>query len=125
MSNRPNRSLLNSTNYLDLEGTNGAAEGDYAVGIKGTCTKLEKSYFRLTSAPEPSEVRPEEVLQITLNLMKKKWRNKEADYMYLDDQFRSMRQDLVVQRIQNAFTVKVYETHARIALEFADLDHFN
>ena len=57
---------------------------------------LEKSYFRLTSAPDPSDVRPEEVLQKTLKLMKLKWRNKEADYMYLDDQFRSMRQDLVV-----------------------------
>lgn len=36
-----------------------------------------------------------------------------------------MRQDLTVQRIQNPLAVKIYETHARIALEMADLDQFN
>lgn len=33
ISTRPNKSLLNSLN-LDLDGTNGAGEDDYAVGIK-------------------------------------------------------------------------------------------
>ena len=33
ISNRPNKSLLNSLN-LDLDGTNGAGEDDYAVVIK-------------------------------------------------------------------------------------------
>jgi hypothetical protein len=37
-----------------------------AVAIKGTNTKLEKSYFRLTSAPDPSSVRPEPVLREAL-----------------------------------------------------------
>jgi hypothetical protein len=52
---------------------------------KGTCTKLEKSYFRLTSAVDPSEVRPENVLKKTLKLLVEKWKNKEADYKYIDD----------------------------------------
>lgn len=60
-------------------------------GIQGTCQKLEKPYFRLTQAPNPEEVRPEPVLKKTLKLMKKKWKNQENDYRYIDEQFRSMR----------------------------------
>lgn len=85
--------------------------------IKGTCTIVEKPFFRLTSAPDPAKVRPEHVLKQALKLLKSKWETKAADYIYIDDQFRSLRQDLTVQRIQNDFCVKVYETHARIALD--------
>lgn len=94
-------------------------------GIKGTCRKLEKEYFRLSGAPDPTLVRPEEILQKALKLMKKKWKNKEADYAYICDQLRSIRQDMMVQRIKNEFAVDVYETHARIALESRDISHFN
>lgn len=93
--------------------------------VKGACQVLEKAYFRLTAAPDPAEVRPEEILQQSLKLMSKKWKKRQADYRYIDEQFRSMRQDLTVQRIQNPLAVKIYETHARIALEMADLDQFN
>ncbi|POS87276.1 hypothetical protein EPUL_003518 [Erysiphe pulchra] len=60
--------------------------------VIGTCQALEKRYFRLTSAPNPSH---------------------------------SLRQDLTVQHIANEFTVSVYETHARIALEKGDLGEYN
>lgn len=82
----------------------------------GTSEKLEKQYFRLTSAPDPQHVRPLHVLEKTLELLKKKWRT-ESNYSYICDQFKSLRQDLTVQHIKTDFTVLVYEIHARIALE--------
>ncbi|KAK5411164.1 hypothetical protein LTR06_006054 [Exophiala xenobiotica] len=92
--------------------------------IVGRSQKLEKNYFRLTSAPNPDDVRPLEVLRKTLELLKKKWRS-EANYVYICDQFKSLRQDLTVQHIKNEFTTSVYEYHARIALEKGDLGEYN
>lgn len=92
--------------------------------VVGTSQKLEKSYLRLTAPPKPEVVRPEPILRQTLDLLKKKWR-KERNYSYICDQFKSMRQDLTVQRIKNELTVEVYEIHARIALEMGDLGEYN
>jgi len=92
--------------------------------IVGRSQKLEKNYFRLTSAPNPDDVRPLEVLRKTLELLKKKWRS-DGNYVYICDQFKSLRQDLTVQHIKNEFTTSVYEYHARIALEKGDLGEYN
>ena len=92
--------------------------------IIGRSQVLEKNYFRLTSAPNPDTVRPLPVLQKTLELLKRKWKEK-ANYTYICDQFKSLRQDLTVQHIKNDFTVNVYEIHARIALEKGDLGEYN
>ncbi|KAJ5675720.1 hypothetical protein N7462_008617 [Penicillium macrosclerotiorum] len=92
--------------------------------VVGRCQNLEKNYFRLTSAPNPDSVRPLPVLQKTLDLLKKKWKQ-EGNYTYICDQFKSLRQDLTVQHIRNDFTVIVYEIHARIALEKGDLGEYN
>lgn len=85
---------------------------------------MEKQYLRLTSAPDPTTVRPLPILRQTLELLLKKWKD-ERNYTFICDQFKSMRQDLTVQRIQSEFTVQVYEWHARIALEMGDLGEYN
>lgn len=92
--------------------------------IVGRSCQLEKRYLRLTSAPDPDMVRPLHILKQTLDLLKDKWRQ-EQNYSYICDQFKSMRQDLTVQHIENEFTVLVYEIHARIALEKGDLGEYN
>ncbi|KAI1640075.1 SAC3/GANP domain protein [Biscogniauxia mediterranea] len=92
--------------------------------IVGCNQELEKNYLRLTAPPKPEAVRPEPVLHRTLDLLKRKWR-KDGNYVYICDQFKSLRQDLTVQHIRNEFTVSVYEIHARIALEKGDLGEYN
>jgi len=92
--------------------------------LVGTCQDLEKSYFRLTAPPEPHTVRPLAVLEGSLDHIRRKWK-KEHNYSYACDQLKSMRQDLTVQHIKNELTVKVYEAHARIALEMKDLGEYN
>jgi hypothetical protein len=92
--------------------------------IVGTNESLEKRYFRLTAPPDPATVRPLHVLEKTLDLLRHKWKT-EKNYNYICNQFKSLRQDLTVQHIKNAFTVRVYEIHARIALEKGDLGEYN
>jgi hypothetical protein len=92
--------------------------------VVGTNEALEKSYFRLTAPPKPETVRPLHVLEKTLAMLRQKWKS-EKNYNYICNQFKSLRQDLTVQHIKNAFTVKVYEIHARISLEKGDLGEYN
>lgn len=113
--------MLLAKNYED--GCSRAVEDiDWdALTVKGTCQEIEKRYLRLTSAPDPSTVRTEEVLEKALHMVQTSKKN----YLYKCDQLKSIRQDLTVQRIHNMLTVKVYETHARLALEAGDLPEFN
>lgn len=76
--------------------------------IVGTSESLEKRYLRITSMPDPTTVRPEQMLKKVLLWLKEKHKNGD-DYEYLSEQFRSIRQDLTIQHIKNAFAVEVYE----------------
>jgi hypothetical protein len=83
--------------------------------LKGTSKQLEKQYFRLTSAPNPSHVRPVAVLKTSLDHVIDKYCESD-DYAYVCEQLKSIRQDLTVQNIETRFTSHVYELHGTIRL---------
>jgi hypothetical protein len=91
--------------------------------VQGVCLKLEKDYLRLTSAADPALVRSPAVLQAALSMVKRRWIETQ-DYEYCANQLKSIRQDCTVQHLRSKFTVEVYETHARIALESNDFQEF-
>lgn len=93
--------------------------------VTGTCQTMEKRYLRLTSAPDPGQVRPEPVLQRWLAELETLWAHKKKEWKYVEDQMRAIRQDLTVQNIRGPFREQVYELNARWALESGDLGQFN
>lgn len=92
--------------------------------VIGVMEEEEKDFLRLTVAPEPEDVRPERVLHRSYARVMEHW-EQQRDYVYACNQFKSMRQDLTIQHIKNAFALKVYETHARISVEVGDLSEYN
>ena len=102
------------------------AEPDWdALTIKGTAVGLEKSYFRLTSAPDPSTVRPPEVLAAALERLREGHAAGKFRWLYLNDQCKALRQDCTVQRLRSHLTLRVYEFHARCSLLAGDLAEYN
>ncbi|KAK6929266.1 SAC3/GANP/THP3, conserved domain, partial [Dillenia turbinata] len=121
MYTRRASALVLSKNFED-GGSRAVEDIDWdSLTIKGTCQEIEKRYLRLTSAPDPATVRPEDVLEKALLMVQ----NSQKNYLYKCDQLKSIRQDLTVQRVRNAFTAKVYETHARLAIGFGDIPEYN
>lgn len=94
----------NSNNYSSSNNSSSLLGADFdfeSLIVIGTCQKLEKDYFRLTSAPAPNTVRPENILRESLTLLKDKWDKGVVEYIYMCSQFKSIRQDMTVQHIQN------------------------
>jgi hypothetical protein len=92
--------------------------------IVGTCMEMEKMYIRLQSMPDPASVRPERVLVKWAERLQVKYDTDEADWEWISDQFKAIRQDMVIQHIRTANAVKVYETNGRLALQEQDYPEF-
>jgi hypothetical protein len=94
--------------------------------LVGTSTALEKHYLRLTgdSDMDPSTFRPLEVLRDSFAYCMDKYARL-GSYEYIEEQLRSIRQDLMVQHIIHPFCMTVYETHAGLAIEHEDWPNFN
>lgn len=74
--------------------------------------------------PDPATIRPENVLKKSLAFLMSKWEEGTCEYGYIQEQFKSIRQDLLVQHIKNEFAVEVCENNARICLESHDILQF-
>ncbi|AOA64557.1 Protein with putative role in transcription elongation [Komagataella phaffii CBS 7435] len=105
---------------------------DLNCKLVGTNTSIEKDYYRLTSHPDPSMVRPLPILKKSLQHLYAKYQSLErfkalskAEYSYFLNQLKSLRQDLTVQDIQNQFTVKVYEFNTQLAIQNEDFGELN
>jgi len=93
--------------------------------IVGTCMTMEKMYIRLQSMPDPTTVRPERVLVKWADSLKKQYHNDQADWDWISDQYKAIRQDLFIQHIRNENTVRIYEMNARLALLEDDYGEFH
>lgn len=93
--------------------------------VQGTCSNLEKKYFRLTGPPDPSAVRPPHILRAALDRMVRIYRAGQCDMHYAEDQLKAMRQDVTVQHVRGALPVHIYEAHARACLEHGNGGDFN
>ena len=94
------------------------------AGFVGTNRTIEKQYLRLTTFPKAQDVRPLEVLKMSLKHIKEQY-IKNEDFDWANEQLKSVRQDITVQGLRTMFVLDVYETHARILLEYGDLNEFN
>jgi hypothetical protein len=125
-SPRPSSSISTSwsTSYSDFT-SDDYQDATSGAPLVGTSTALEKAYFRLIERPQASSVRPVPVLKQSLELMREKKANGNVSWKtYLGEQLKSIRQDLVIQAVNDEFALEVYETNARWCLEYDDLPEF-
>ncbi|CCH62730.1 hypothetical protein TBLA_0I00720 [Henningerozyma blattae CBS 6284] len=93
--------------------------------IVGCFQTISKPYMRLTSEPNPEFIRPIHILKKAYETFLNEKINKEIEYSRFISEFKSIRQDLTIQRIRDEFTVKVYESNIEISIENEDFNEFN
>jgi hypothetical protein len=101
--------IKNTQDFDDYDDDNGEA-------IVGRNVSIDKPYLRITGRPDPDTVRPEGVLKKALPHFLEGYKKGAVPYDNLISQMKSIRQDLTVQHIRNAFTVEVYEENFKISL---------
>ena len=65
------------------------------------------------------------MLKLAVEHLMKKYERGGSSYKDTCEQFKTIRQDLIVQRISNHFAALVYEINARLAIQNSDLGEFN
>ena len=92
--------------------------------VVGTCQDLEKPYLRLTTVPNPATIRPPDVLKRALTHVLERFET-DGDYPHALEQFKSIRQDLIVQGINDELAMDVYEQNARTSLTVGDYAEYS
>eukprot|EP01128_Nolandella_sp_AFSM9_P006020 TRINITY_DN3024_c0_g2_i1.p1 TRINITY_DN3024_c0_g2~~TRINITY_DN3024_c0_g2_i1.p1 ORF type:complete len:389 (-),score=124.99 TRINITY_DN3024_c0_g2_i1:171-1310(-) len=89
----------------------------------GISRELQKDFVPTIKLPDPTAIRPLKILKRAFRWVKEQW-IENGDYDFVSEQMSSLRQDLAFQNIRTSFTAKVYETHARLAIEKNDKVEF-
>lgn len=91
----------------------------------GTSGEYSKPYARLTSAPDPSTVRPLPVLSLALAHHNESYLAERIKYGEYISELKSIRQDLTVQHLEGDLMWKVYEDNVKASLENGDLEEYS
>lgn len=92
--------------------------------LEGKNSDVERPFMRFDGSPRAEDVRPLPVLREAFSRAKERWESS-RDWSYVGEMLRSIRQDLTIQMVQDAFVVEVHEYWAQVALEFGDFKQFD
>ncbi|KAK2947396.1 hypothetical protein BLNAU_17642 [Blattamonas nauphoetae] len=93
------------------------------VQTLGRSTQIDQEYFGTHITKTPETIRPLHVLRLSFKSAMDK-HNTDAEYSIVNDLLQGIRQDLLIQRIKNPFSIAVNETHAKLSLRHNDLSEF-
>ena len=88
--------------------------------------RLEKKYERLdlSSNLNNNNLRDLYTLKKSFKYVLEKY-NENNDYSYIISQLKSIRQELIIQKIKDNFCIEVYEKSVELSIENNDIPNFN